>query len=315
MTRSQTQDGLTNTYGLDAAGRQRERVETGTKSATEVYHYTGGSDSPVWTQEGSAWTRNISTLGGGLGAIEKSNGETTLQLANLHGDVVATASVNPAETKLLSTQEFDEFGNPKQSSGAKYGWLGGKGRRTELPSGVIQMGKRSYVPAMGRFISMDPVPGGSANTYDYANADPVNGLDLEGTAACRAHRGKVKSRFSHAGNTGTLHYTITGGAACSRNARNVAVKVQVLSGVVNWGGLVKTPILSPHPAGPTTHCAGSSCEGEVSGSFSQVVPCDIRVTGNVTVAVRVSWEPRGGGDRRFVTERYTFPWQMTHGCD
>lgn len=133
MVHSQTQDGLTNTYSLDATGRQCERVQTGTKSATGVYHYTGDSDSPAWTQEGSAWTRNISTLGGGLGAIEKSNGETTLQLANLHGDVVATASVNPAETKLLSTQEFDEFGNPKQSSGAKYGWLGGKGRTPPSP--------------------------------------------------------------------------------------------------------------------------------------------------------------------------------------
>jgi hypothetical protein len=77
MTRSQTQDGLTKTYSLDAAGRQRERVESGTKSATEVYHYAGGSDPPAWIQEGSAWTRNISSFGG-LGAIEKSNGETAL---------------------------------------------------------------------------------------------------------------------------------------------------------------------------------------------------------------------------------------------
>lgn len=62
----------------------------------------------------------------------------------------------------------------------KYGWLGGKGRRTELASGVVQMGVRSYVPAMGRFTSVDPVLGGSANAYEYAMGDPVNMFDLDG---------------------------------------------------------------------------------------------------------------------------------------
>jgi RHS repeat-associated protein len=83
-------------------------------------------------------------------------------------------------TKPTATFEFDEFGKPKAGSTGRFGWLGGKQRRTELPSGVIQMGVRSYVPALGRFITPDPVPGGSANAYDYADQDPVNGFDLNG---------------------------------------------------------------------------------------------------------------------------------------
>jgi RHS repeat-associated protein len=55
-------------------------------------------------------------------------------------------------------------------------------RRTELPSGIIQMGARSYVPAIGRFLSTDPIAGGSASAYDYANADPVNQIDPTGLA-------------------------------------------------------------------------------------------------------------------------------------
>jgi RHS repeat-associated protein len=94
--------------------------------------------------------------------------------------VVATASLSPTAKEPTAKFEFDEFGNPKSGSAGRFGWLGGKQRRAELPSGVVQMGVRSYVPALGRFITPDPVPGGSANAYDYADQDPVNGFDLNG---------------------------------------------------------------------------------------------------------------------------------------
>ena len=45
------------------------------------------------------------------------------------------------------------------------------------------MGQRTYLPALGRFLQTDPVEGGSANDYDYANADAVNQFDLAGTCA------------------------------------------------------------------------------------------------------------------------------------
>ncbi|MFG3552358.1 RHS repeat-associated core domain-containing protein [Streptomyces sp. NPDC047725] len=44
---------------------------------------------------------------------------------------------------------------------------------------------RLYNPATGRFLSADPVPGGSCDAYDYACADPVNSDDLTGCATCR----------------------------------------------------------------------------------------------------------------------------------
>jgi len=183
MVASQTQNGVTNTFQLDAALRQRQRTQGGGLEGVEVFHYAGGSDTPAWTQLGAKWSRNIPGIGGGIAAIQDSSTGTLLQLTNLHGDVVGTATLSPSATKPVSTFEYDEFGVPKQEGTPQFGWLGGKGRRTEFPTGVVQMGARSYVPAIGRFISVDPVLGGSANSYDYSNADPVNGLDLTGTVA------------------------------------------------------------------------------------------------------------------------------------
>ena len=185
MVALQSQGGVTNTFQLDATGRQRQRLQGGGLEGTEIFHYSGGTDSPAWTIRGAVWSRSIAGIGGELAAIQDSGSGTTLQLTNLHGDVVATASLSQSATKPTATFEFDEFGNPEQAGSPRFGWLGGKSRRTELPSGVIQMGVRSYVPTTGRFLAPDPVLGGSANAYDYANADPVNDFDLGGTCALK----------------------------------------------------------------------------------------------------------------------------------
>jgi RHS repeat-associated protein len=99
-------------------------------------------------------------------------------------------------SKLLSTTDSSEFGVPTTGTPAKYSWLGGEQQPTELPSGVIAMGARSYVPQLGRFLQADPIPGGSANAYAYTFGDPVNSSDPSGalTYGCSRENGARNGR-------------------------------------------------------------------------------------------------------------------------
>jgi RHS repeat-associated protein len=178
---SQTQNGQTIGYNLDPAGRTRETIGTGKKVSDVTSHYAGPGNSPAWTVNTSGeWTRNIPGINGSLAAVQ-NNGETpVLQLTNLHGDIIATAYLSETATGLASTADTSEFGVPTTSLPPKYSWLGTDEIPTELPSGVLDMGARSYVPQLGRFLQPDPRPGGSANAYTYTFGDPVNTFDPSG---------------------------------------------------------------------------------------------------------------------------------------
>jgi len=178
-------------WTLDLTGRLLAETTTGDPTAanntTATNHYSDGGDSPAWISTGDgATTRNVTGLAGDLAAIIITDptgaNSTALQLVNLHGDVVATADNNPTATGTTSQYEYTEYGAPRQNNTTpgRYGWLGGKQRSSDALGGVVLMGVRLYNPNSGRFLSVDPVAGGSANDYDYTNQDPVNNLDLDG---------------------------------------------------------------------------------------------------------------------------------------
>jgi RHS repeat-associated protein len=180
---SQTQNGQTIGYQLDPAGRTHETISTGKTLSNVTSHYAGPGNAPAWTTNTTAEsTRNISGIGGTLAATQSNSEAPVLQLTNLHGDIVATAYLSETVEKLASTGDTTEYGIPRTSLPPKYSWLGALQIPTELPSGVIAMGARSYVPQIGRFLQTDPVPGAAANAYTYTNADPVNESDPTGRA-------------------------------------------------------------------------------------------------------------------------------------
>jgi RHS repeat-associated protein len=181
QAQSQKQNGQTIGSSLDPAGRPLEAVLTGATTADYAEHYSGSGESPAWTSNTTGeWTRDISGPNGALVAVQ-SNGEApVLQLSNLHGDIVATAYLAESATELASKADTSEFGVPSVSAPARYSWLGAIELPTELASGVMTMGVRSYVPSIGRFLQPDPIPGASANAYSYTFGDPINTVDPSG---------------------------------------------------------------------------------------------------------------------------------------
>ena len=180
---SQTQSEQTVGYKVDPAGRTLETISTGKpNNSTIVSHYAGPSNAPAWTINpvSNEWRRNITGISGSLVALQ-NNGETPeLQLTNLHGDIIAKAYLSETATELAAKADTSEYGVPTVTAPAKYSWLGAIELPTELPSGVVTMGARSYVPQVGRFLQPDPIPGGSANAYSYTYGDPVNSSDPTG---------------------------------------------------------------------------------------------------------------------------------------
>ena len=186
---SQKQKKQTINYTLDPAGRTFETISSGEPNNSDIIsHYTGPGNDPAWTINpvSGEWQRNITGINGTLAAIQ-NNGETPeLQLTDLHGDIIAKAYLSETATALAGKANTTEFGVPAVSAPAKYSWLGAIGLPTELPSGVISMGVRSYIPQLGRFLQPDPIPGGSANAYSYTFGDPINSNDPTGEYSAKA---------------------------------------------------------------------------------------------------------------------------------
>jgi hypothetical protein len=129
------------------------------------------------------------------------------------------------------------------------------------------MGARPYDPTTGRFLSVDPIDGGSLNNYDYAGQDAVDDYDLDGNSCKWAgHLGGWLKKKCHAVSSPLV--TLRDELKARLSAANASAASEALG-----GGKVS-------PTGPLSAPASSSLQG----STDKLVQCSLFVTGGMLAA-------------------------------
>ena len=239
----QTAKGTTTVrYVRDSTDRIVARLVNGATVAR--YGFTGTDDNPaiVMNASNSVIERFIGLLGG-VAVTRRSTGDVW-SYPNIQGSIAAVA--NGAGVKQGGTYRYDPYGEPvtgfvdNAAGDFDFGWLGQHQRGLEHETGVepmIEMGARVYAPALGRFLEVDPVEGGSANDYDYVNGEPPVTTDLDGKApGCTRYELDNQRCHTMAGVSQDMLCGL-GSRWCTRDIRSGSARLRERSRSETWAAL------------------------------------------------------------------------------
>ncbi len=172
LTSVQAGTGTVYSYRYDGFGRRISKLVAGTSTSQYIY-------------DGLA----IATEYSGVGALVAAytNGENIDELLSIRrGGISAFAQKDHLGTVLrvfsaasvLHSIQLDSFGVEIGSTGSSQSPYGFTGREVDPESGLLYYRARYYDPAIGRFLSEDPIRfRGGRNFYSYARNNPGRFID------------------------------------------------------------------------------------------------------------------------------------------
>jgi RHS repeat-associated protein len=167
----------TETYLYDDTGRRIQK----TAGSTATNYLLSGPD--ILAEYDPSWSTPAAQYLHGPALDEPIARITATATQYYHqdglGSIVAVTDGTGATT---GTQRFDAYGNKLASTGTipQYGYTG----REPDATGFVYYRARYYDPTTGRFTQKDPIGfQGGMNLYAYANGNPVNYTDPQGTQA------------------------------------------------------------------------------------------------------------------------------------
>lgn len=235
----------TTEYAYDSTDRRTVVIEDGAMTRTL---WSGADEVGEYDIAGALKRRFIPDGSGAMDArlaMVSSTGDVSWFHTNHQASVIAMSNASGAATAFANYSEYGKFGtdaagNPLNSppGGSPFGYTG---RQWDAKAGLYQYRARYYDPALGVFLSMDPIgTKDDPNLYGYVAQDPVNKVDPTGLQAQerlpRPPQGNTSSRVGAQSSSGT--YSANDNAANDNQRPRSAPRVGPGPAVVGAAGAV-----------------------------------------------------------------------------
>ncbi len=162
-------------FKYDPFGR---RIYKSSSSGTSVYAYDGDNVIEETNAVGAVVARYEQGLNIDEPLAMLRAGATSYYHADGLGSVTSLSNTAGA---LAQTYTFDSFGKQTASTGSLVNPFQYTGRESDPETGLYYYRARYYDPAVGRFVSEDPIGfSGGSNFYRYARNNPVRRKDPSG---------------------------------------------------------------------------------------------------------------------------------------